>query len=146
MKTLTIKCDGSLEGLRLLLDVTIYLKEGKKLHLHHLWIKNKPEYYERYIGKVLDFTAMVETYGLEGKARLTNVYIKKYIKKDMTLKGLSYYNYCWNLQHKNAKVVQGSSHDVMGAVAFLKQQHGQISDNNIPYTSLLKFFKRNLVI
>ena len=75
------KYDGSLEGLRLLLDVTIYLKEGKKLHLHHLWIKNKPEYYERYIGKVLDFTAMVETYGLEGKARVTDVYIKKYVKK-----------------------------------------------------------------
>ena len=75
------KYDGSLEGLRLLLDVTIYLKEGKKLYLHHLWIKNKPEYYERYIGKVLDFTAMVETYGLEDKARLTDVYIKKYVKK-----------------------------------------------------------------
>ena len=75
------KYDGSLEGLRLLLDVTIYLKEGKKLHLHHLWIKNKPEYYERYIGKVLDFTAMVETYGLEGKARVTDVYIKKYVRK-----------------------------------------------------------------
>ena len=75
------KYDGSLEGLRLILDVIIYLKEGKKLYIHHLWIKNKPEYYERYIGKVLDFTAMVETYGLEGKARVTDVYIKKYIKK-----------------------------------------------------------------
>ena len=47
---------------------------------------------------------------------------------------------------KNAKVVQGSSHDVVGLVAFFKQQHGQISDNNIPYTSLLKFFERNLII
>ena len=75
------KFDGSLEGLRLILDVTIHLKEGKKLHIHHLWIKNKPEYYERYIGKALDFTAIVETYGLEDKARLTDVYIKKYIKK-----------------------------------------------------------------
>ena len=75
------KYDGSLEGLRLLLDVTIYLKEGKKLYIHHLWIKNKPEYYERYIGNTVDFTAIVETYGLEGKARLTNVYIKKYVKK-----------------------------------------------------------------
>ena len=75
------KYDGSLEGLRLLLDVTIYLKEGKKLYLDHIWIKNKPEYYERYISKVLDFTAMVETYGLEGKARVTDVYFKKYIKK-----------------------------------------------------------------
>lgn len=77
------KYDGSLEGLRLLLDVTIYLKEGKKLHLHHLWIKNKPEYYEKYIGKHLDFTAMVETYGLEGKARLKDVYIKKYVRKEL---------------------------------------------------------------
>ena len=75
------KYDGSLEGLRLILDVTIHLKEGKKLYIHHLWIKNKPEYYERYIGKELDFTAMVETYGLEGKPRLTNVYFKRYIKK-----------------------------------------------------------------
>ena len=75
------KYDGSLEGLRLILDVIIYLKEGKKLYIHHLWIKNKPEYYERYIGKVLDFTAMVETYGLEGKARVTDVYIKKYVRK-----------------------------------------------------------------
>ena len=75
------KYDGSLEGLRLLLDVTIYLKEGKKLYIHHLWIKNKPEYYERYIGKVLDFTATVETYGLEDKARLTDVYFKKYVRK-----------------------------------------------------------------
>ena len=75
------KYDGSLEGLRLILDVTIHLKEGKKLYIHHLWIKNKPEYYERYVTKVLDFTAIVETYGLEDKARLTDVYIKKYIKK-----------------------------------------------------------------
>ena len=75
------KYDGSLAGLRLILDVTIYLKEGKKLYIHHLWIKNKPEYYERYIGKALDFTAIVETYGLEGKARLSDVYIKKYIRK-----------------------------------------------------------------
>ena len=75
------KYDGSLEGLRLILDVIIYLKEGKKLYIHHLWIKNKPEYYERYIGKLLDFTATVETYGFENKARLTNVYIKKYVRK-----------------------------------------------------------------
>ena len=76
------KYDGSLEGLRLLLDVTIHLKEGKKLHLHHLWIKNKPEYYERYIGNTVDFRAEVVNYGIEkDKPRLTNVYIKKYIKK-----------------------------------------------------------------
>ena len=29
------KYDGSLEGLRLILDVTIHLKEGKKLYIHH---------------------------------------------------------------------------------------------------------------
>ena len=75
------KYDGSLEGLRLLLDVTIYLKEGKKLHLHHLWIKNKPDYYDKYEGKTIDFKAEVESYGFENRARLTNVYIKKYVKK-----------------------------------------------------------------
>ena len=75
------KYDGSLEGLRLILDVIIYLKEGKKLYIHHLWIKNKPEYYERYIGNTVDFRAIVETYGLEGKARLSDVYIKKYVRK-----------------------------------------------------------------
>ena len=75
------KYDGSLEGLRLLLDVTIYLKEGKKLYLHHLWIKNKPEYYSRYEGKTLDFLAEVVEYGVEGKARLTNVYFRKYARK-----------------------------------------------------------------
>ena len=75
------KYDGSLEGLRLLLDVTIYLKEGKKLYLDHIWIAEKKAYYGRYEGKTLDFTAMVETYGLEGKARVTDVYIKKYVRK-----------------------------------------------------------------
>ena len=48
----------------------------------------------------------------------------------ITLKGLSYYKKCWNLGMKNAKVVQGSSHDVMGAVAFLLFWNPQISDNN----------------
>ena len=52
------------------------------------------------------------------------------LEKDMTLKGLSYYNYCWNLQHKNAKVVQGSSHDVVGAVAILVVVKSHINDNN----------------
>ena len=75
------KYDGSLEGLRLLLDVTIYLKEGKKLYLDHIWIKNKPEYYSRYEGKNLDFTAKVVEYGVEGKVCLTDVYIKKYVRK-----------------------------------------------------------------
>ena len=75
------KYDGSLEGLRLILDVIIYLKEGKKLYIHHLWIKNKPEYYSRYESKILDFTAEVVEYGVEGKVCLTDVYFKKYIKK-----------------------------------------------------------------
>ena len=75
------KYDGSLEGLRLLLDVTIYLKEGKKLHLHHLWIKNKPEYYDKYEGKCIDFKAEVVTYGLENKVGLDKVFIKKYVRK-----------------------------------------------------------------
>ena len=71
--------------------------------------------------------------------------LRNMLKKDMTLKGLSYYNYCWNLQHKNAKVVQGSSHDVVGAVAFLKQQHGQISDNNYFYFRPAEATERFLV-
>ena len=48
----------------------------------------------------------------------------------ITLKGLSYYKKCWNLEVENAKVVQGSSHDVMGAVAFLMQVKSHINDNN----------------
>ena len=56
--------------------------------------------------------------------------LKNMLEKDMTLKGLSYYNYCWNLQHKNAKVVQGSSHDVVGAIAFLIVVKSHINDNN----------------
>lgn len=78
------KYDGSLEGLRLLLDVTIHLKEGKKLYLDHIWIAEKKAYYGRYEGKTLDFLAEVEMYGIEkDKPRLTNVYFKKYIKKDI---------------------------------------------------------------
>ena len=75
------KYDGSLEGLRLLLDVTIYLKEGKKLYLDHIWIAEKKAYYGRYEGKTLDFLAEVVEYGVEGKVCLTNVYFKKYVKK-----------------------------------------------------------------
>ena len=71
------------DGLRLILDVVVHLKFGKKLHLHHLWIKNKPEYYSRYEGKTLDFLAEVAEYGVEGKVCLTNVYIKKYVRKGM---------------------------------------------------------------
>ena len=39
--------------------------------------------------------------------------------------------------------MQGSSHDVVGLVAFLKQQHGQISDNNIPYPFLIRFLLKH---
>ena len=75
------KYDGSLEGLRLLLDVVVHLKFGKKLYIHHLWIAEKKAYYGRYEGKHLDFTAEVVEYGVEGKVCLTDVYFKKYIKK-----------------------------------------------------------------
>lgn len=69
------------EGLRLMIDVTAFLK-GERIYIDHLWIKNKPEYYERYIGNKIDFRAELEMYGVEkDKPRLTNVYIKKYIKK-----------------------------------------------------------------
>ena len=51
---------------------------------------------------------------------------------------------CLNFDCKVAKVVQGSSHDVMVAVAILYQQHGQISDNNIPYTSPLGILEKLL--
>ena len=69
------------EGLRLLLDVVVHLKLGKKLYLDHIWIPEKKAYYERYNGKVLDFLAEVVEYGAEGKVCLTNVYFKKYVKK-----------------------------------------------------------------
>ena len=75
------KYDGSLEGLRLLLDVTIYLKEGKKLYLDHIWIAEKKAYYSRYEGNTVDFRAEVVNYGIEGKVCLTDVYFKKYVKK-----------------------------------------------------------------
>ena len=69
------------DGLRLILDVVIHLKFGKKLYLDHIWIAEKKAYYSRYESKVLDFTAEVVEYGVEGKVCLTDVYIKKYIKK-----------------------------------------------------------------
>ena len=69
------------EGLRLLLDVVVHLKFGKKLYLHHLWIAEKKAYYSRYEGNTVDFRAEVVEYGVEGKVCLTNVYIKKYVKK-----------------------------------------------------------------
>ena len=52
------------------------------------------------------------------------------LEKVLRVKGLSYYNYCWNLQHKNAKVVQGSSPDVVGDVAILIVVKSHINDNN----------------
>ena len=52
----------------------------------------------------------------------------------ITLKGLSYYKRCWNLEVENAKVVQGSSHDVVGLTEILLKQTQQISDKIIPIT------------
>ena len=69
------------DGLRLILDVVVHLKFGKKLYLDHIWIAEKKAYYSRYEGKVLDFLAEVEEYGVEGKVCLTGVYFKKYIRK-----------------------------------------------------------------
>ncbi len=68
------------EGLRLMIDVTAFLK-GERIYIDHLWIKNKLEYYSRYEGKTLDFTAEVVEYGVEGKVCLTDVYFKKYVRK-----------------------------------------------------------------
>ena len=76
------------DGLRLILDVVVHLKFGKKLYLDHIWIAEKKAYYSRYESKVLDFTAEVIEYGIEGKVCLTNIYFKKYVKKScITLKG-----------------------------------------------------------
>lgn len=70
------------DGLRLILDVVIHLKFGKKLYLDHIWIAEKKAYYSRYEGNTVDFRADLEMYGIEkDKPRLTNIYIKKYIKK-----------------------------------------------------------------
>ena len=69
--------------------------------------------------------------------------LRNMLENCMTLKGLSYYNYCWNLQHKNAKVVQGSSHDCIGLVAFLKQQHGQISEITTSISNLIQFLLKH---
>ena len=69
------------EGLRLLWDVVVHLKFGKKLYLDHIWIAEKKAYYSRYEGNTVDFRAEVVEYGVEGKVCLTDIYIKKYIKK-----------------------------------------------------------------
>ena len=69
------------DGLRLILDVVIHLKFGKKLYLDHIWIAEKKAYYSRYESKILDFTAEVAEYGVEGKVCLTDVYFKKYVRK-----------------------------------------------------------------
>ena len=69
------------DGLRLILDVVVHLKFGKKLYLDHIWIAEKKAYYSRYEGKHLDFTAKVVEYGVEGKVCLTDIYIKKYVRK-----------------------------------------------------------------
>ena len=69
------------EGLRLLLDVVVHLKFGKKLYLDHIWIAEKKAYYSRYEGNTVDFRAEVVEYGVEGKVCLTDIYIKKYVRK-----------------------------------------------------------------
>ena len=69
--------------------------------------------------------------------------LRNMLEKEIRVKGLSYYNYCWNLQHKNAKVVQGSSHDVVGLVAILYQQHGQISEITTSISNLHKFLLKH---
>ena len=71
------------EGLRLLLDVVVHLKFGKKLYLDHIWIAEKKAYYGRYEGNTVDFRAEVVEYGVEGKVCLTDIYFKKYVRKGM---------------------------------------------------------------
>ena len=71
------------DGLRLILDVVVHLKFGKKLYLDHIWIAEKKAYYGRYEGKHLDFTAEVVAYGVEGKVCLIDVYFKKYVRKEV---------------------------------------------------------------
>ena len=71
------------EGLRLLLDVVVHLKFGKKLYLDHIWIAEKKAYYGRYEGNTVDFRAEVTEYGVEGKVCLTDVYFKKYVRKEI---------------------------------------------------------------
>ena len=60
----------------------------------------------------------------------------------ITLNGVCYYQKCWNLGVENAKVVQGSSHDVMGAVAKIAFQTQQISDKNNTLFTLLKLLHK----
>ncbi len=76
-----IKVSQHEDGLRLILDVVVHLKFGKKLYLDHIWIAEKKAYYGRYEGKTLDFLAEVVKYGIEGKVCLTDVYFKKYVRK-----------------------------------------------------------------
>jgi hypothetical protein len=77
--TLGRKVSQHPEGLRLMIDVTAFLK-GERIYIDHLFIKNK-ECYDIYSGKCIDFKAEVVTYGLENKVGLDKVFIKKYIKK-----------------------------------------------------------------
>ena len=70
---------NSADGLRLMIDVTVFLKD-RRIYLDHLWVKNKSAYYDKYEGKILDFKAEVVTYGLEHKVGLDKVFIKKYDK------------------------------------------------------------------
>ena len=69
--------------------------------------------------------------------------LRNMLEKDMTLKGLSYYKKCWNLEVENAKVVQGSSHDVVGVVEILVLQDGQISEITTSISNLLQFLLKH---
>ena len=89
--TVKVSCTGKVtsgrkvsqheDGLRLILDVVVHLKFGKKLYLDHIWIAEKKAYYGRYEGNTVDFRAEVVNYGVEGKVCLTDVYFKKYVRK-----------------------------------------------------------------
>jgi len=72
-----LKVGQSPDGLRLMIDVTVFLKD-RRIYLDHLWLPERGKYFHRYEGKILDFRAEVVTYGLEGKVGLDKVFIKKY--------------------------------------------------------------------
>ena len=71
--------------------------------------------------------------------------LRNMLEKDMTLKGLSYYKKCWNLEVENAKVVQGSSHGVAGLTEILLKWNAKISDNNNTLFNLLGLLIKFLV-
>ena len=50
------------------------------------------------------------------------------------------------MQHKNAKVVQGSSHDVVGLIEILVVAKRQIGDNNYFYIQLARNLRKEINI